>query len=265
MSASADLHALVHTTALVLRRGLGVAALGVLIVLLGVAAGTELLTAGMVLAIVELAPWPYSDRPPIEGYVTIAVLASGVAATASAAVVLATFFQSLKGKPRLYEVIRCAVRRWPRLVLLSVLTALPLGVVVGSCGLLAFSFQTGAGIVLLAPVGLGLLILGLWLLAEGILLNAVAVVAGLSFHRVGGGRTLKIAVGATPILLAGTFIGQRLLPVVELPEEIVCGILVVALLAIAVLTAAVSVAGYAVASRDPPREDVPSLEDALET
>lgn len=249
MSASADLHELVRTTALILRRGLRVAVLG---------AANIAVLGGVIFTLAAFAARPRLREDDWLGgaFVFVATLAAVCTPALSLGVGVASFVRSLEGEPRLGDAVASALRRWPDLVALSLLALSPLVFLAVGCGLLAGAFTLTGGLALLMGASaVGLLTLGAWLLGWGVLLNAPALIVTHRFHDIRGHNALVLAVGATPLVPLAAFLGPALVPIVTLPVSVGSLVVVLALPVVALVASAVSVAGWAVVNARPARED----------
>ncbi len=243
-SLSADLHELIRTTALVLRRGLLAATLGAAIV---AALG------GAVFEVSMTASHQYSQDDFVLGVgcALVGWFAALLAPSLAWGVVLAAFTHALAGPARLGRALVGGFAHWPLLTGLLVLGLAPGGCLAAGYELIGSAFQEPLlRLRLLVLGGVGLLLLGAWMLGAVILVPAAEVVAGERFHELRW-QPLALVAGVVPVLLTGALLGRALIPVVPISPALSLGILGLAHLGIVTLTLALSVAAHAVSQRRP--------------
>jgi hypothetical protein len=252
VSGGDELHEIVKTTAVVLRRGLVAAALGAATVVL--AGGAVFLLATSVVKDMEIDGALASVRGLMGAVAFVFALALTPGATLG--VVLSAFTLALEGSVRVRRALALTVRR-------PVVLLVPLVFVLGPIEALAF----GAKLVVdafrepLAPAGLhlflalGVLGAGAWLLGWVVLLPAAAYVADGPSREIPLPQSRVLLVGGTPVVLGVAFLSPVVHPIVDLPPRIAVTMSGIALAVIGFLTLALSVAAYAVATAAPTTDD----------
>jgi hypothetical protein len=243
MSARDDLHALVGTTALVLRRGLAVALLAEAIALLATGGLSVLLVLGL-----QGAP-----RSPVAGLIGLLCgLATIVLVWAGPALVVAgplvAFSLALHGRPRLPVVLARAVSETPwiaTIVMIGGTTATIVGTLGGVLLGSGFAPPFAAEKALAVLAGGIALLHAPYLLAAMTLLPAARLVSTQSGTR-SPGPALVLATAATPVVPTLALMGPVALPLLGVPRSFLIIGTAVGLAGTALLTLAVSVAADAV-------------------